>query len=101
MDIRQTLRKAENVLSRMTGMWWGTAIEAPDPSALATFYSDLLGWPIGHEEPGTAILAAPEGPIYSPPRSSARDRRSAWTVDQISDMDLHPWRTRRPSLQGG
>ena len=50
--------------SRMDGMWWGTAIEAPDPSGLAKFYSDLLGWPIGHEEPGTAILAAPEGRIY-------------------------------------
>ena len=45
-------------------MWWGTAIEAPDPSGLARFYSDLLGWPIGHEEPGTAILAAPQGSIY-------------------------------------
>ena len=50
--------------SRMTGMWWGTAIEAPDPSALAHFYADLLGWPIGHEEPGTSILAAPEGSVY-------------------------------------
>src|ERR1035441_2449390 len=48
----------------MDGMWWGTAIEAPDPSGLAKFYSQLLGWPIGHEEPGTAILAAPQGPIY-------------------------------------
>ncbi|MEP6851536.1 MAG: VOC family protein [bacterium] len=45
-------------------MWWGTAIEAPDPGALARFYSELLDWPIGHEEPGTAILAAPEGSIY-------------------------------------
>ena len=50
--------------SRTNGMWWGTAIEAPDPGALARFYSELLGWPIGHEEPGTAILAAPEGSIY-------------------------------------
>ena len=55
---------APRLRSRMPGMWWGTAIEAPDPSALARFYSDLLGWPIGHEEPGTAILAAPEGSIY-------------------------------------
>ena len=44
-------------------MWWGTAIEAPDPAALANFYSELLGWPVGHQEPGTAILAAPEGPF--------------------------------------
>jgi hypothetical protein len=28
--------------SRTDGMWWGTAIEAPDPSALARFYSELL-----------------------------------------------------------
>lgn len=48
----------------MGGMWWGTAIEAPDPSTLAHFYSQLLDWPIGHEEPGTAILAAPQGSIY-------------------------------------
>src|SRR5260370_7874785 len=52
------------VQSRKQGMWWGTAIEAPDPGALARFYSRLLGWPIGHEEPGTAILAAPPGSIY-------------------------------------
>src|SRR3954471_11118955 len=50
--------------SRTDGMWWGTAIEAPDPSGLARFYSELLGWPIGHEEPGTAILAAPQGSVY-------------------------------------
>jgi predicted enzyme related to lactoylglutathione lyase len=42
-------------------MWWGPAIEAPDPGALAKFYSELLGWPIGHEEEHTAILAAPQG----------------------------------------
>jgi catechol 2,3-dioxygenase-like lactoylglutathione lyase family enzyme len=45
-------------------MWWGTAIEAPDPGGLARFYSELLGWPIGHEEPGTAILAAPGGAVF-------------------------------------
>jgi predicted enzyme related to lactoylglutathione lyase len=45
-------------------MWWGTAIEAPDPGALARFYSELLGWPIGHEEPGTAILEAPQGSVF-------------------------------------
>ena len=46
-------------------MWWGTAIEAPDPGALARFYSELLGWPSVHEEPGTAILAAPRGATTS------------------------------------
>ncbi|MFL6138978.1 MAG: VOC family protein [Frankiaceae bacterium] len=50
--------------SRTGGMWWGIAVEAPDPEALAAFYSKLLGWPVGHEEPGTVVLAAPEGSIY-------------------------------------
>jgi predicted enzyme related to lactoylglutathione lyase len=45
-------------------MWWGIAVEAPDPSALARFYSELLGWPIGHEEPGTAILPMPHGDSF-------------------------------------
>jgi len=50
--------------SRSKDMWWGTAIEAPDPHALASFYSQLLDWPIGHQEPGTAILGAPGGSIF-------------------------------------
>ena len=58
------LRKAYCMRSRTGDMWWGNAIEAPDPGALARFYSQLLDWPIGHEEPGTAILAAPQGSIY-------------------------------------
>jgi predicted enzyme related to lactoylglutathione lyase len=45
-------------------MWWGTAVEAPDPIALANFYSQLLGWSVAHEESGTAVLSAPEGHIY-------------------------------------
>lgn len=46
-------------------MWWGTTIEAPDPSGLAKFYAELLDWHIGHEEPGTAIVAAsPAGPFF-------------------------------------
>ncbi|HEU5270123.1 MAG TPA: VOC family protein [Jatrophihabitans sp.] len=51
--------------SRNPGMWWGTAIEAPDPSALARFYAELLGLPVAHEEPGTAIVAgSPSGPFF-------------------------------------
>ncbi|MEU8074569.1 VOC family protein [Catellatospora citrea] len=50
--------------SRTAGMWWGTAIEAPDPAALARFYAELLGWPVVHEEPGTAIVAPPQGAVY-------------------------------------
>lgn len=45
-------------------MWWGCAVEAPDPVALATFYSTLLDWPIAHQEPGTVVLAAVPGSTY-------------------------------------
>jgi catechol 2,3-dioxygenase-like lactoylglutathione lyase family enzyme len=50
--------------SRVHGMWWGCAIETPDPAALARFYSELTGWPVGHQEPGTSILSAPGGSTY-------------------------------------
>jgi predicted enzyme related to lactoylglutathione lyase len=59
-------------------MWWGTAIEAPDPAALARFYSELLGWPIGHEEPGTAILAAAEGSIFLVFQQAAEYQAPVW-----------------------
>ncbi|HEV2087557.1 MAG TPA: VOC family protein [Cryptosporangiaceae bacterium] len=45
-------------------MWWGPAMEAPDPGALARFYAELLGWPIVHEEPGTAVMGAPGGTSF-------------------------------------
>lgn len=48
--------------SRLKDMWWGMAVEAPDPAGLARFYSSLVGWPVVHEEPGTTVLATrPDG----------------------------------------
>jgi hypothetical protein len=52
------------VRGRSAGLWWGTAIEAPDPKALACFYSKLLDWPLVHEEPGTAIVKPPQDSVY-------------------------------------
>jgi len=87
------------MLSRTQGMWWGTAIEAPDPGALARFYSALLGWPVVHEEPGTAVVAtAPEGPFvvfqratgYQPPVWPPVDgsQRPMMHFDfQVGDLD--------------
>ena len=72
------LRQGASVQSRTNGMWWGTAIEAPDPGALARFYSELLGWPIGHEEPGTAILAAPQGSIFLVFQQATGYQAPAW-----------------------
>ncbi|MFJ9044077.1 VOC family protein [Streptomyces sp. NPDC102347] len=39
-------------------------LEAPDPSALARFYSELLGWEISRDEPDGAVVAPPEGVGY-------------------------------------
>lgn len=64
--------------SRSAGMWWGVAVEAPDPFALAKFYSDLVGWPVGHEEPGTAILAAPEGSVFVVFQEAPDYERPVW-----------------------
>ena len=52
------------MLGRTNRMWWGAAIEAPDPLALATFYSSLLDWPIVHHEPGTAVMQPPQEGVF-------------------------------------
>jgi predicted enzyme related to lactoylglutathione lyase len=68
----------------------GTAIEAPNPGALARFYSGLLGWPTGHEEPGTAIIAAPQGSIYLVFQQAAGYRAPAWPpVDGEQRQMMH------------
>ena len=81
-------------------MWWGTAIEAPDPIALAQFYSSLLEWPVVSEEPGAAVIAAPDGPIYlvfqqaddyeAPqwPPSQGRQRTMMHFDFQVGDLDV-------------
>ncbi|MEU9152519.1 VOC family protein [Streptomyces sp. NPDC048417] len=64
--------------SRTNGMWWGTAVEAPDPGALARFYAELLEWPIVHEEPGTAVVAPPQGSVYIVFQEAAGYRPPSW-----------------------
>ena len=59
-------------------MWWGLAIEAPDPGALARFYAELLGWPVVHEEPGTAILGTPAGDSFVVFQEAAGYRAPVW-----------------------
>ena len=80
-------------------MWWGTAIEAPDPAALAAFYSRLLGWPVVHEEPGTAIVKPPQDSVfivfqlaedYVPPvwPPAPGEQRTMMHLDiQVDDLD--------------
>ncbi len=81
-------------------MWWGMAVEAPDPAALARFYSALIGWPVVHEEPGTTVLATtPDGSNfvvfqqatdYSPPVWPPVDGRQRPMMHfdfQVGDLD--------------
>ena len=49
---------------RLKEHWWGLAVEAPDPRALASFYSNLLDWPVVNEEPGTVVLKPPQDSVY-------------------------------------
>lgn len=44
--------------------WWGIVLEAPDPRALARFYSELLGWEIAKEDTDEAAITPPEGVAY-------------------------------------
>jgi hypothetical protein len=52
------------VRGRSSQMWWGTALEAPDPDVLADFYSALLDWPVVHREPGTAVVRPPQDGVF-------------------------------------
>ncbi|HZN73020.1 MAG TPA: VOC family protein [Micromonosporaceae bacterium] len=49
---------------RTKDMWWGLVIEAPDPGALAGFYTQLLGWPVVEEDPDHAVLGTPQGNVF-------------------------------------
>jgi len=49
------------VADRPTFQLTATVLDAPDPRSLAEFYSGLLGWPIGRDEPGWVTLRPPGG----------------------------------------
>ncbi len=82
-------------------MWWGAAIEAPDPLALATFYSSLLEWPIVHHEPGTAVMQPPQEGVFivfqqaddyvAPVWPPLPGGRSRWTNDVPRSRLAPPW----------
>jgi hypothetical protein len=44
--------------------WWGVVLDAPDPLALARFYSGLLGWEISSEEPEWVTMRQPGTSTY-------------------------------------
>jgi hypothetical protein len=49
---------------RSDSMWWGLVLEAPDPRALAVFYTRLLDWPVVEYEPDHAIVKPPQEGVF-------------------------------------
>lgn len=49
---------------RSEHMWWGPAIESPNPAALAAFYASLLNWPIVQQEEGTTVIKPPQESMF-------------------------------------
>ena len=54
----------DEMRGRSNSHWWGTALEAPDPQALASFYSKLLDWPVVHVEPDTTVVKPPQPGVF-------------------------------------
>ena len=74
-------------------------ISAPDPAALARFYSRLLGWDIRAQEPNWVILRAPDGGVslsfetdqeYVPPTWPSQPGRQVMMMHleiRVDDLD--------------
>jgi catechol 2,3-dioxygenase-like lactoylglutathione lyase family enzyme len=43
---------------------WSVVIDCADPARLARWWSDVLGWPVTHEEPGECVVEP--GPGHDP-----------------------------------
>lgn len=79
--------------------WWGVVLEAPDASALAQFYSSLLGWPIAKQDSNGAAMQVPgtssylgfdSSPDYEPPVWPARGGRQRQMLHldiAVDDLD--------------
>jgi catechol-2,3-dioxygenase len=70
--------------------WWGVVLEAPDGSALADFYSQLLGWPIAQQDEHGAAIQVPGTPSYLAFNTAADYVPPAWPArDGEQQMMLH------------
>jgi catechol 2,3-dioxygenase-like lactoylglutathione lyase family enzyme len=65
-------------------------ISAPDPSALARFYAQLLGWEIRTDEPGWAVLKAPAGGVSLSFQEETFYTRPVWPpTEEDQQMMMH------------
>jgi predicted enzyme related to lactoylglutathione lyase len=59
-----------------------TVLDAPDPRALAQFYSELLGWPVGTDEPEWVTLRPPGGGAGLSVQLESAYRRPTWPAGE-------------------
>ena len=70
--------------------WWGVVLDAPDPPALARFYSSLLGWEIAKEGPEGAAMGPPDGVAYLAIQASPDYVRPVWPpAEDSQQMMMH------------
>lgn len=82
--------QGRRALPRDGRCWIGTALDTPDPQALASFYQRLLGWELGSSDPTWATIAPPSGGIYLGFHASAGYRRPTWPpVDGEQQQMMH------------
>jgi catechol 2,3-dioxygenase-like lactoylglutathione lyase family enzyme len=70
--------------------WWGVVLDAPDPAALARFYSELLGWEVASQEEGWVTIAQPGTTSYIGFHSSPEYVAPTWPpADGKQQMMMH------------
>jgi catechol 2,3-dioxygenase-like lactoylglutathione lyase family enzyme len=80
-----------------TGIRWSlVALDCPDPSALASFYADLVGWEVDDDDGDWVELRSDRGatiafqraPDYQPPVWPSADRPQQAHLDfDVDDLD--------------
>lgn len=71
--------------------YWGVVLDAPDPLALARFYSELLGWPLGPKADAEgASIIGPEGVAYISFQREPKHVPPVWPAPEgAQQMQLH------------
>jgi catechol 2,3-dioxygenase-like lactoylglutathione lyase family enzyme len=70
--------------------WFGVVLGAPDARALASFYRDLLGWPLADESADWCTMPMPDLPVNLAFQTEVHHVRPTWPAgagDQ--QMQLH------------
>lgn len=77
---------------RTTTTWWGVALDAPDPRALADFYARLLGWQVypDRDGPGASVAPGEDAGYNLAFQHEPAYRRPVWpAVEGSQQMSMH------------